>query len=87
MAASDWTVVADPEGENDDDRNRAAMVVYLTDGSIKKEIGRVGFLRANTANPDVSFEDALELVVTKGKSALKAKRMLEEFSANAGELT
>lgn len=84
---SDWKVVADPEGANDDERNRAAMVVYLTNGTAKTEIGRVGFARQNTANPDVSFEDALELLVTKGKTALTAKRKLEEFSASAGELT
>jgi hypothetical protein len=88
-----WKVVIRPEGNNpaeDPDaeegaqgRNEGGMIVYLENGGVREEVGRVAFERANSAHPDVDFRTQLRHEVDTATAAVEA---LRDMFAGAGEL-
>ena len=78
-----WQLVIEPKGDNDNGVNKGGMVIYLQNGSVKEEIGRVAFERTNSLYPDVSFEDQLDIEVSK---ATKSITILHDLAEGAGEL-
>jgi hypothetical protein len=88
-----WKVVMRPEGRNpapDPDaedgsqgRNEGGMVIYLENGGVREEVGRVAFERANSTHPEVEFKDQLRVEVGKAQDAVAA---LAELMADAGTL-
>lgn len=79
---TDWKIIAEPQGKNpaDDPKkadgeqgdNEGAMVVYLAGpGFGRQEVSRVGFIRRNTANPEVPFEEQFRAEVDKAQAALR----------------
>jgi hypothetical protein len=80
-----WKISARPEGRNGGGKNEGGMVVYLVAPSTsgREEIGRVAFERENSLHPDVPYEDQLDIEIGKARKSIE---VLEELSANAGEL-
>jgi hypothetical protein len=73
-------------GETVQGENQTGMVIYLTEegtGSAKREISRVGFVRRNTKNPKVKFDDQLEKELGKAR---KSRDLLNSLAENAGVL-
>lgn len=80
-----WDVVCEPVGENPGliDKAKAALggdqptentggiVVYVTSGSTKQEVGRVAYMRRVSVNPKTTFDKALQDVVEKARTACK----------------
>lgn len=79
-----WMVECEPEGKNDDGVNEGGMIVWLVKDGEREEVSTVGFIRRNSANPDIEFEQALEAEVAKAKVAARIKNELDELRANAG---
>lgn len=87
--AGKYQIVYKPEGKyadrpNDDGEgeNRSCVIVRLTNGTYTEDICRVGFARRNTKNPDVSFGEMLDRMIT---SARKAVVLLnEQFALEEG---
>jgi hypothetical protein len=79
--ASTWRVVAEPEGNNpglldkakaalsNQEGNTGGMIIYVTNGTLKEEVSRVGFVRRNTKNPKTSFENQLRKELDKARTA------------------
>jgi hypothetical protein len=81
-----WTLTLAPHGSNpgsEEGRNEGGMVVYLVNGGQREEVARVAWMRENSTNPDVAFQDQLDNEVAKAKHALA---VLEELTANQGTL-
>lgn len=92
-----WRVVAEPEGNNpglidrakaatgvgDSGKNAGGMIIYVTDGSSKKEVSRVAWIRRNSKNPKVSFEKQLKVEIDKAREAV---RVLEDLLTTDGAL-
>lgn len=57
------------------ERRRASsvggMVIYVTDGSVKHEVSRVGFNREFSANPNRSFQETLNEELEKAREAAR----------------
>jgi hypothetical protein len=74
--AEPWKVVfAVEEGNPAVDRpevaeNGGGMVVYVTDGSMRREVTRVAFVREHSKNPDVLYEDQLDAEVRKAQKSV-----------------
>lgn len=83
MAIERWQIACKPEGKNpgpapddaeegDQGTNMGGMIVYLVGPSGgRQELGRVGFVRANTSNPDQTFGDVLREFVETAREAVK----------------
>lgn len=78
---SKWKIECEPDGKNDG-VNECGMVVYLTNGSTRKEVGAAGFIRRNAKNPDMTLEDAFDDLVRRAKRALRLQLELEEATAH-----
>lgn len=89
-----WKVVMEPVGNlhklpeggtdgEEEEPSPAGMILYLSGEVGKLEMSRVGLIRRNTKNPEVSFEEQLDREVTKVRYAMK---YLGEAIATAGEL-
>jgi hypothetical protein len=93
-----WQIIVQPEGKNGvlpsgadqpasgetvQGENQTGMVIYLVEGSSKREISRVGFVRRNTKNPKAKFDDQLEKELGKAR---KARDILNGLAENAGVL-
>lgn len=94
MSQDTWKIVVRPEGRNpgrateDDDAqgiNEGGMVVYLDGGSYggRQEVSRVAWVRENSLHPDVPFDEMLEAVVHRARTAI-AK--INELFDDAGTL-
>jgi hypothetical protein len=91
MAGDGWKVVMEPQGtrlpdvekEGEEVPNKSGMILYLVGPTGRHEITRVGFIRRNTKNPEVPFEEQLDKEVEKVR---KAMGFLGEIVAQAGEL-
>jgi hypothetical protein len=72
-------------GETVQGENQTGMVIYLTEGAParRREISRVGFVRRNTKNPKVKFDDQLEKELGKAR---KSRDLLNSLAENAGVL-
>lgn len=72
-------------GETVQGENQTGMVIYLVEenGSGKREISRVGFVRRNTKNPKAKFDDQMEKELGKAR---KARDILNSLAENAGVL-
>jgi len=46
-----------------DKDNVGGIVVYVALGARREEVSRVGFIRAASENPDVSFKDKLDEII------------------------
>lgn len=72
-----------PIGKNDG-KNEGGVVLYVQSGSYgRQEVSRVGWIRRNTKNPDVSFEAQLKAEVAKAKQAISE---MNELVSAAGVL-
>lgn len=78
-----WKISAKPEGRNGGGKNEGGMVVYLVSAGGREEVERVAFDRANSKNPDVTYEDQLDMTVGKARKSIE---VLAELTAGAGEL-
>jgi hypothetical protein len=94
-----WTIICKPEGRNGaaapealaaaepgeavQGENQGGMVIYLADGSSRHEVSRVGFVRRNSKNPKVKFEDQLDKELAK---AYKSAEMLNAAAEGKGVL-
>lgn len=81
-----WQIVADVLGKNpgeQEERNEGGVVIYVEANGRREEVERVAFVRENSANPEVSFDDQVEATMAKARRAIA---VVEELSANAGTL-
>jgi hypothetical protein len=88
-----WKVVMRPLGNNpapnadaedgEQGRNEGGMVIYLENQSVREEVTRVAFERANSTHPDVSFRDQLAHEMQTAHDAVAA---LKEMLSDAGTL-
>lgn len=90
---SEWTVVAEPVGENPGRVKKAAaeagvgngnvggMVIYLIRGGSKQEVSRVAWVRRNSKNPKTSFEKQFAAELDKARGAAAT---LNGFGADGG---
>ena len=66
-----WKVVLEPRDENPDEetggQNVGGIVIFLDDGSDKREVSRVAYVRRNSKNPRVSFKKQLAAEVEKAQ--------------------
>lgn len=76
-----WRIECEPDGENDG-VNECGMVVYLTNGSERKEVGAAGFIRRNAKNPDMTIDEAFAELIRTAKRALKLQAELDEVTAD-----
>ena len=81
---TDWKIVCEPDGKNDG-INACGMVVYLTDGRARKEVGAAGFIRENSRHPDQTLDEALGELVAKAKRALELQIELERATCEVAE--
>jgi hypothetical protein len=97
-----WIVVCDPVGRNPGTiakakskvtgSNEGGMVVRLTNGIMTEEVGRVGFVRANTSNKRVGFKPMLDKMTALAWDVADAleenQKKIDELLAtyNNGEL-
>jgi hypothetical protein len=80
-----WEIVVEPQGNNpgfldqakaklekqEDVENTGGMIIYLSNGQQKQELSRVAYIRRNSKNPEVKFQDQLAQEVTKAREAVK----------------
>lgn len=79
-----WAVKCAPvKDETAAGQNRSALIVYLTDGDSDLEISRVGFVRRNTKQKDVPFEQALQGALDVAQEAVAT---LNEYELQMLEL-
>jgi len=69
-------------GEEGQD-NVGGIVVYIeqTDGDIKEEVARVGFVRSNSENPDVPFDKKLDEVIEIARQSVERLNDLDPGGA------
>jgi hypothetical protein len=67
----------------DEPENMGGMVIYLTNGTSKEEVSRVGWIRRATKNPKTSFEKQLSKEVEKATASADT---LNNLAKTAGVL-
>lgn len=89
-----WRIVVRPEGANpgratddDDDQgiNEGGMVVYLVEGNggRRQEVSRVAWVRENSLHPEVPFDEQLEAVIHRARTAVE---QINRLFVDAGTL-
>lgn len=84
--ANPWQIAVRPEGDNQGGENKGGMVVYLykVGSSAREEVGRAAFDRDASASPEITFEQALGLLIETAKAAQDA---LVTWTESAGVLS
>lgn len=88
-----WRIICRPEGKNpgcldpgsEEDKNMGAMIVLLTSdmNADEQEIARVGWIRRNTRNPDVTLEDMLPRVLDTARLVATTLNDLNTLESDA----
>lgn len=77
-----WRIVVRPEGANpgtEEGVNEGGMVVYLDGDGRRQEVSRVAWVRENSLHPDVPFDEMLESVVHRARTAVaKINELFED---------
>lgn len=75
-----YKIVAEAIGSNENKKNEGGLVIKLYHGSHgMQEVSRVGYIRRNTKNPKVSFDDQLTAELDRARAALRL--LNEQFNA------
>jgi hypothetical protein len=90
LSEQPWRIVVRPEGNNpgtDDDedpKNTGGLVVYLDGGGYngRQEVSRVAWVRENSLHPDVPFDEMLEAVIHRARTAVAKINELFEDAGN-----
>ena len=80
-----WKVIAEPieanppepnKAKGEEDKNLSGLVIYLTNGSQKREVSRVAYVRRFSANPKDSFQKRLQKELDKANSSVQVMNEL-----------
>jgi hypothetical protein len=85
-----WRIVIRPEGSNpggtgddEDPKNTGGLVVELVGAyGSNQEVSRVAWVRENSLHPDVPFEEMLEAVIHRARTAVVKINELFEDAGN-----
>ena len=74
-----WKVIAEPVDGNPpepnkekgaEDKNLSGLIIYLTNGSDKREVSRVAYVRRFSSNPKDSFQKRLQRELDKANTTV-----------------
>lgn len=63
--------------------NLGGIIIEVSNGATKQEVGRVAFQREHSKHPDVALEDQVKVVTDKARAAVT---LLNEDLSGNGEL-
>lgn len=75
VAVGAWGVICRAEADYE---GVTGLVVIITDGEVERAVGHVGFVRQTSQNPDVTFQDQLQVVLDRADEAVTTLTELQD---------